>query len=92
VTSNPSDNIDFANRLASLSFLKAFVFLERDVRSDSECHSLGDTHETYQQLVKTLRAMSCLGAFRSKKASPSGQDLGALSNEINMKRESSLAR
>ena len=51
-----------------------------------------DTHETYQQLVKTLRAMSCLGAFRSKKASPSGQDLGALSNEINMKRESSLAR
>ena len=68
VTSNPSDNIDFANRLASLSFLKAFVFLERDVRSDSECHSLGDTHETYQQLVKTLRAMACLAAFRKQKA------------------------
>jgi hypothetical protein len=68
VTSNPSDNIDFANRLASLSFLKAFVFLERGARDDPGCHSLGDTHETYQQLVKTLRAMACLTAFREQKS------------------------
>ena len=34
-----------------------------------------DTHETYQQLVKTLRAMACLAAFGKQKAQPSEQEL-----------------
>ena len=83
VTAYPSDNINFANRLASLSFLKALVFLERGARDDPERHSLGDTHETYQQLVKALRAMAVLEHFGNKN-SPALRAgiLGVLSNKI----------
>jgi hypothetical protein len=54
----------------------------------------GDTHETYQQLVKTLlRAMACLGAFRgAKTAQPFGMKYPWSTQQQNyMKRESRLS-
>jgi hypothetical protein len=91
VTAYPSDNINFANRLASLSFLKALVFLECCAFNDPERHLSGDTHETYQQLVKALRAMACLGAFREQKQpSPSGWNPWSTQQQNYMKRESRL--
>jgi hypothetical protein len=51
VTLNPSDNIAFANCLASLSVGNGLVFLGTGTRDDLSRHSLGPSTETYQRLV-----------------------------------------
>ena len=53
VTFNPSDNIAFANRLASTSVENAFVVLDEGARDEVGRHSLGASTETYQRLVMT---------------------------------------
>jgi hypothetical protein len=51
VTSSPSDNIAFANYLASTSFGNALVCLEDGARDDVGRHWLGASVETYQWLL-----------------------------------------
>jgi hypothetical protein len=51
VTFNPSDNISFANCLASISVGKAFVSLEDGARDDVGRHWLGVSNATYQRLL-----------------------------------------
>jgi hypothetical protein len=61
VTLNPSDSIDLAKLLASISFWNDFVFLEEGARAEQGRHSLALSNVTYQQkaelAVLVLRAI-----------------------------------
>ena len=75
VTSNPSDNIAFANRFASTSVGNAFVFLDEGARDEVGRHSLGASTETYQRLVMTgylamIATIECLKTNNICEADP----------------------
>jgi hypothetical protein len=55
MTFNPSDNITFANCLASTSVGNPFVILGKGARDEFARHSLGAWTETYQWLMIALR-------------------------------------
>jgi hypothetical protein len=48
MTLKPSDNIDFADLLASISFGNDFIFLEEGARDEQGRHSLALSNVTYQ--------------------------------------------